>query len=112
MNDLPWQVDPKPELPDDMTRRHVRNVRAMATLGAFIADVEKEVAWVYKMVVTGISCQKKEDGWLLVLKAEKAGTRWVLFSYGGSLLECYRNLWLTIHKMKPSWKPDKFKPKA
>jgi len=86
-----------------------RGSHGLAALGAFLVDLGKELGWHTGADYQGHNLTRKDDGWLLVLKAEKKGQAVVAFIGGPSPLECYRNLWVVVTKGQVRWKTDRFR---
>lgn len=82
--------------------------RKMATLGAFLADIDKEVAYLADRRLISLNLKHGEHGWVIVLLAHGKGGKEVAFVGGNDPIGCYRNLWLLLQHKKVTWKPSKF----
>ncbi|MCK5566181.1 MAG: hypothetical protein KAJ07_13135, partial [Planctomycetes bacterium] len=60
--------------------------------GAYILCIEEALGWYERVIYQGHTLKKKEDGWLLVVKARKGDRAVVAFFEGGDPEECIRGL--------------------
>lgn len=95
-----------------MASQHVNEYKAMATLGALLGELDKEIGWQCRLTLIGMTLRLKDGEWLLVLRAMRNGTNYVSFLSAHSLMEVYRSLWVRLHKDRLNWRVDKFNPKG
>ena len=50
-------------------------------------DIDKHVAWHSSRVLDQVILKVTDEGWLIILKASRNGTRWVSFVGGTTLVE-------------------------
>lgn len=87
----------------------VKGKRNDAALAEFIGEMEEHFPWYTGYQFVGITIQKKDNHWLLICRAMKAGTYYVCFAEARTVLGCYRNLYELTFKSKGHWKLDRFK---
>ena len=80
----------------------------------WIAACEELIAWHYHMVLTGFSCGKKGDTWLLVVrvKGRKGGggpKAYVGFFAAETFWDCWRLFALKLKGRMIDWKDDKYR---
>jgi hypothetical protein len=75
----------------------------------YLIGIDELVPYYSGLVFTGLNLSKKEGGWFLVMRAQRAnGERVVAFFAGG---RPYEALWLMCRQLSSreiSWKPDKY----
>lgn len=74
----------------------------------WILELEKELAYCEKVVYQGHTIRRQEKGWLLVLRAKKAGRPVVAFIGGRDVATCFELArTFTLHGGL-KWLPDRF----
>jgi hypothetical protein len=94
---------------NEMLDETVQLDSTMQKLGLFLAELDKELSWYIGRELVGFNLTEKDGGWLVVLKVNGRQGREVAFVGGASIIDAYRNLWLSIHKDYLSFRPDKYK---
>lgn len=91
---------------DEVVTKGKRREEALAH---FLVELPELMAWSTGHAYLGHNIVKKENHWLIVVKGEKSGSRYVGFVTGTTLLIAYRNLWGFVVQGHGSWKPDRMK---
>jgi len=94
--------------PTDARTLAAKEKKEMHTLGLFLAGLGEELGWLDGAAYTGHTIRLVDDGWLLVLRANKNRSNVVCFIGGRDPLECYRNLYWLMNKDALGWRPDKY----
>jgi len=71
-------------------------------------ELEKVLPWYQAVTLRGYSLSSQDTGWLLVVRAEKAGKRVVAFAGGHSPFDCWEQFLRAISRKGFQWKADKF----
>lgn len=81
----------------------------MGAAGATIIAQSEEIAWYYGKVYEGHSVTRKDDHWLLVVRASDRTGHWVAFFSGSTQNQAFASFaWGVAHELI-SWSRDKFK---
>ena len=75
---------------------------------ALSLDLPKELAWQSGRELTGLSCSKRSEGWLLVLRAVKKGRKEVAFVGGRDYAECWENAIWGVENGGLRWRDDRY----
>lgn len=109
---------PNPDIPKGYGLKSVRSDARQVMQGppvwpggmvASTLDFDKEIAYQYRIVLTGFNMKRKDDTWLLVLKGEKRTERLVSFVSGRDFAECIENAIYLLESRGLTWRKDKFK---
>lgn len=75
----------------------------------FVLGMEEELAFFEGVVLTGYSLTKKAHTWLLIVRVKDRGKAMVGFFEAEEQVDCFRLLWVKIHKRTAlKWQVDKF----
>lgn len=90
----------------------VRGRKSWSALGFFIAEIEEELAWATRRKLEGLNFYRKDNEWLMIVKATRKGKREVTFIAGPDIVSCYRQFYRLLKIGRLRWKEDKYQPRG
>lgn len=86
----------------------VRGRTQGAALSLFISEIDEEVAYHTRRVLTAVNIKQTDEGWLMVLTANFKVQREVAFIRGEDIIGCYRNLYGLMYGGRLQWRKSKY----
>jgi len=76
--------------------------------GTWLLILPETLGWYEKVVYQGHTMKKREEDWLLIIRATKGGHAIVSFFSGPSPTECVRSAAVAARRKEMRWKSDRF----